>query len=300
MGNDSATALVGALCLFAVARLAQGVTIRRAVGVGAASAAAILTKGSGVAILPLVAIGLLGFSYHHRLSIAVLIKTVTVAGSIVLLALTPWIIFNEAMYGATSGGAALSRLVVPIIGVSPTGFGGVLHLIHTTLYTMFSAEALTGAEAHYRWLWAVVVVSAVAGGLVASLLRARRRETWTQLWLAGSFLLGLLTVAVTVVSQDGAGAALLGRHVNVLLPELFVAVAYGSAALLTAIGGSVALAGVLGVASFVEIPGLLQLPDQYTVGVIGRMAPVIEQSYSNVGVMVDGLVVLPPCPVSYV
>ncbi len=300
VGNDSIMPMMGALCLLSSVHLSEGINPRRAAVAGAAVTAAVLSKGSGVAVVPLMVIGFLALAYRQRVKRRDLLRSTGAIAAVAAVGMIPWILYNEAVYGATSGGAAQTPLVVPIVGASPLGLAGVGHLMHTMLYTLFSAESLTGSESTYRWLWGITAVVAVGGGVMVALLRRRWWESGRAIWLAVSYPLGLLVVAVTVVSQDGIGSAVLGRHVDVLVPELCAVIAYGAGACLTPALGSVALAGVITAASFVEVSAMRAVPQQYTVGLVGDLAPVLEQSYTDGARLTSALVVQPNCPASYV
>jgi hypothetical protein len=282
--NDGIMVALGAVCLLALLRARRGLTTRRAVLFGTTVGLCALGKGTAVQLTPLLAIGLAALYILTGRRRGQFFRWMGVAGVTAVVFIVPWIVFNLHAYHALSGAKPQAALVEPFLGRLPLNLSGAHHLWTLALVSSFVAQLPIAPTltSHYRAAWAVVGLATVSAGTLVAAAFRRWHDAAAELWLGISLPLGLAALIVATMSQGGAGASVVGRHLAALLPVLCLAIAFGSVSVFGRRLGTTVMLIFFVFASSAEIGGqqaLVRL--EYTQPTFGKAAPVIDQSYND-------------------
>lgn len=229
VGNDGATELTFSLtALASVATLRGGLSPARALWLGAALTAALLTKATALLLIPVIALLFLRLKTDGE-SVPSLVRGAGIIVALTLVSTSWWFIRNERLYGevtpvrafrqefsGTSRAAdwlgkpiAVDPLTGELVPSHPMDRLGYLELVATwTARTFFAAYTPPGRKAAlgvpvflppaFYWPYALLVAIAV-GGLLAA---GRRR--WTPLQRSAAWV--LVSLALLVAGAFGAFA----------------------------------------------------------------------------------------------
>lgn len=295
VSNDSLLLVLSLGGLLAAVRASRGLGLRGAAVAGALFGLAVVTKSTAVAMIPIVGIVLVVAMARTRRTVDSL-RFVAVYGVAATLIVAPWVAFNLATYGATSGAEAAEAITGSYQALVPATLDGLRHqLLFARLG--FWETALSVSPLRYG----PIFERGVLGAIVAIALASRRRNNaelaWI-VWLAGTLPLAFLSMMAIVYGIFGGSGSLAGRHLYVALGPLCLAFA---AALVAALGSRwsvVVVLIVLAVAAGREREVThAWLDDTYLADLVDQdTAPVVDQSLADVYVPAEVIDVAPPCP----
>jgi hypothetical protein len=183
----------------------------------------------------------------------------------------------------------------------PLTWTGVQHAAKTAIDSFWIPTQLYHTEPGYQLLWHVTALVGIVGSvLLAASVRRYRSNLWTVASMAVALPLGLEVAAATNV---GATHTIMeARYLNTLLPVVCLLVAWTAIAAAGAQLGTVALVGLLAVASVLEVrPDQAYLHSTYQTARYGSLVPVVNQTYATTIVPAPSISVSDaPCPVQYV
>jgi hypothetical protein len=301
VGNDSVTAVAAALAVTVLLRSGKRLGWRSGAMAGGALTLAFLSKTVAVALVPAAILAVAWFALRRRPPVGAALRWAggAVAAGLVLVA--PWVAFNVRTYHALSGGRVQATLVVPAIGRTPAGWTGFKDIVSSALHTVFTVRSTQHASSILHTGWYLAVLAGAVLALVGAVLPTDDRdrdELARVVWLVVSVPLGLFLLVASVLQQSGPGAAVTGRHLDVLMPFVCILVAYAAVAVLGTRAGSALLLAGLSAAAFLEVPSEnSSVRATYTVGLIGSAAPVVRQTYADRVVAYTEVDATSPCPV---
>ncbi len=295
--NDSLTAVLGLGCLVALAQGRRRLTWPAAVSFGALAALAMLTKGTTLALLPLLGLGIVDLIYLYRARLGQLARWMAAAVGAAAVLFVPWVAWNENRYGALTGSKAHTALTAPTTGYLPFSLHSLDGALHHVWHAAFAAPQLPNSR--YRDVWIVAAAILVLGGLTATALRREWRELCVAGAVTASLPAGALVLVVATLQQTHANAE--ARYLDILLPMFCLMFAWGAVAVFRAHAGTIVLVGFVAAAGILEArPIQRYVSSNYETALYGTAAPVIEQTYATTITTAPSITITPPCPVRYV
>ena len=296
LNND---ALLVPLC---VAALIPLVMARRSLSVwlaltgGLLLGLAVLTKTTGLALVPHLALVLAWVAWRHRNRPAAVLRFIAVFGVAALATMVPWILFNLDAYGALAPADTIAGLTGGLQNNIPFTPSGLLQQLALARRGFFNAAVLPMAEYYSRPV-ELAVAGALLVGTAVGLGKGLFAETRAVLWLAAAFP-GAFLVELAIVYGvfDGVGS-IVGRHLYSALVPICILAAAG---LVIAFGRRLAMLCLLALAVVLLWREASLTPSYvdgaFVQGNIGQLTPVVD--YSRAEFLTPGptIAVIPPCP----
>jgi hypothetical protein len=297
LANDSVTGTAAAATLLVVLRARNDLRPRRAFLCGLSVGLLLLLKTTAIALVPALAIAMAWYLWVHRPPLRTTLWWFASAALGGLVVILPWLAFNLHAYGALSGGKAQAAIVVPVIGRMRPGWAGVQLMMSHVVHSLFIVPTSAKDSVLLQHGWYVTGSICAGAGILGAAIARYWDELLVVLWLLVSLPLGLLLLAVSVLSESGPGASLTARHLDVLVPLFAIMVGYGAVALIGSRLGAAALLSWLVAASFLEKAADRQfVANYYTFGIIGHSVPVVTQTYADALGEVQDVRATTPCP----
>lgn len=298
--NDALVVPLAGAALLAFCRSARrGLDTFGAVVTGGLVGLGLATKSNMVALVPLVGIGAAGAALLGRAAWRRLWRWGAVAGGTAAVVVSPWVAWNVSRYGALSAAEEVDEITGPLqpeLGFSLDGLRE--HLVGSTV-GFWDFQAVGHRLDRYAVTMTTAAAVLVVAGLAVSAVRRRQRDAALLGWLGSSYAVTLATMLAVIYGVFAGRSSTVGRHMYPALVAVVVAVAAAAFVAGGRWGGWGVLAVVANLALAAEAPLVDRMVDLvYADSVIGRLAPVVDQSWGEGLAVVPSVVVSPPCPVS--
>lgn len=295
--NDSAAVALALASLLTLLRALDDRGSLRGVAIaGLVLGAAILTKGTVLVVAPVMLVVVVTWIRDVRPSAGRIARMLVTYSALAAIVLAPWLIWNLATYGATSGVAEVIRVLPP----STTTF--TIDRLGTDVagsqWGMWANQLLSGGATAALWLGSIVATSLAA--LVVATRRGQRDVAFGVAVCLGSLPTAIIVLEVVNYTLMRGGGAPIGRHLLPVAPILLVGLA-GSLATVVGPRWLVAVAGsILCTALVLEMVATVDLfARSYERAVIDEaFVPVDDQGWSDAIELVATVTVDPPCPVA--
>ena len=295
--NDALVVPLAAATLLAFARSAgRGLDRFGAALTGGLVGLGLATKSNMVALVPLIGMGAVAVAVGRRVPWQRVLSWAAVAGLAAAAAVAPWAAWNLSRYGALSASEEVDRITGPMQPDVPFGVDGVReHLVGSTV-GFWDFQAVGSRLGRYAVTVTIAASVVLVAGIAAALVRRRLRDAAVLGWLGISYAVVLATMLAVIYGVFAGRSSTVGRHMYPALVAVVVAVV-AAAFLIGRRVGWVALAAVASVALAAEpamVDRMVELT--YTNNVIGRLTPVVDQSYGDRVSEAPSFTVESPCP----
>lgn len=302
VNNDALVVPIAVATLIPVARAWRGLTDAQAVGGGVLFGLAMLTKPTSLPLAAMVGLVLLGLLVTRRETLGQIIRWGLIFGAVAFAVFLPYLAWNVYHYGALTASEEVNAITGPVQGKSPLSIEALrAHLRNArTGFFEFQPWSLGPDNGYVRLLERASVVALVAGCAVA-LWRRRWGEGVALAWLGLAFPLAFAAkMAMTYGLLDSVGSVV-GRHLYAALVPTCIVIVGGAVIALGPRWGTVGVLLVLALALGAERDVTMRYVDAaYTWGVVGDMAPVVDQSWNDEYVSGSMVQAIPPCPVKVI
>ena len=296
--NDALVVPLAGAALLAFCRSARrGFDLSGAALTGGLVGLGLATKSNMVALVPLVGVAAVAVTVVGRKSWRTLLRWVAVAGATTAAAVAPWLAWNLSRYGSPSASEEVDAITGPLQPVIPRGLAGVReHLIGSTV-GFWDFQAVGHRLGRYTVTMTAATAVLLAGGLAYAMARRLRRDAAVLVWLGSAYAVTAATMVAFIYGVFGGRSSTVGRHMYVALVALVVAVCAAAFVAGRRWAGWLALGVVANLALSVE-PGMVRrmVALTYTDALVGRLAPVVDQSWGEGLVSASSIAVTPPCP----
>lgn len=297
VSNDALVVpLAGAVLLAVATARRTGLTTRNALVTGALLGVGFCTKSQMVALFPLVAMAAAGIAVIRRDRWARLFRWGAVAAVTSAVVSVPWLVWNLATYASLSASDEVDKITGALQPHYPLSLEGIrLHLASAS-NSFWDYQLVSQALGRYMWTLSLSALVLVVVAVAVSAVRRRKGDVVALAWLASSWFVTLAMMLVVIYGVFGGKSSVVGRH---LYPSL-VAVVVAVAAAAFIVGGRWAgwamLLLLANLALTFEQPTVRSRIDHdYAEGVIGDLAPVVDQSWGEGLVVPTTVEVSPPC-----
>ena len=298
--NDAlATTLATAALVPLAVMFRHGPSRRSAVIAGACIGFGVLSKSNVAGLALVAAVLVLGRAVATR-QWRLHAVWLAICGAVVAMLYAPWAALNLVRYGEFSGAAAEDEATGSLLPAYPLNLRGIGHHASTAVSGLVDLALAADPDKRTARLFAVGVAVVVIGGIAASLVNRRRRHVATIAWLAAVPACIFVTMLVVVYGPFHGRSQIVGRHLLPGLPALMLAASAGAFALLrswAATAWAVMVVALLG-AERADVHRYFDAV--YGDGVIGDLAPAIEQSYAEDVGRVSAVTLRSPCPIEAV
>lgn len=302
INNDALMIPISTAALIPMAQMPRGLTMKQASLGGTLFGLAFLTKGTTLALAPLLGLMLAIVVLQRREPLSKVFRWTILYGAVAGAVVAPYFLWNLLTYGALSASEQVLAITGPVQGYLP--FTAEAIRIHWTIartgfweYQLYSPGPNSYTDV-FEW-------AAIAAFLIGAAVAAFRRDLLGLLmlvWLGAAFPLAFLTkLAMTYALFEGVGSGV-GRHMYVALAPLCILIAAGFIRPFGARWGSIALVAIAAIALGRE-PGQIQryVDVAYASGIIdGNLVPAAEQTWNDGYTAAEGVRFDPPCPVEVV
>ena len=296
--NDALVVPLAGATLLAVATSRRtGLTLRNGLVTGLLVGLCLVTKSNlvGLGLVVLAAAVVVALVRGERM--VQLVRWAAAAGGAAVVMGLPWLVWNVAHYGALSATEEVDKITGPLQPHFPFGLEGLrLHLVGAST-GFWDFQVVADTLGRYMWTWSVAALALLAAGVGVALWRRRTGEAAVLAWLASTWFVTLAVMIVVIYGLFDGRSSVVGRH---LYPGLVAAVVLVAAAAFSVAGrrgGWVVLLVVVNLALTFEQPLVdARIDRDYTAGIIGELAPVIDQSWGEGLVAAASVRVSPPCP----
>lgn len=299
--NDALVVPLGGAALLAFCRAAgNGFRTGGALLTGTLVGLGLVTKSNMVALVPIIGLGAVGLAIARGIRWATLARWTLVTGLTAAAVMSPWLAWNLATYGATSAAEEVDKITGPLQPDFPFTLEGVReHLVGSTI-GFWDFQVAGERVGRYMVTMSVAAAAVLVAGLAVCLARRRRRDAAVLGWLASSYALTAATMIAVIYGVFAGRSSTVGRHMYPALIAVVIAVAAAAfAAGGRRWGGWIVLAVVATVGLHAEVPMVRRMVElTYTDAVVGRLTPVVDQSYGEGLVAAPSLRMRPPCPAS--
>jgi hypothetical protein len=299
--NDVLVMVFGLCALLALQHARRRPSWQAGVLLGASVGLAVLTKGTSLALVPLLVLWSVSVLWVHRDRVGAVIRWLLSAVVTAAVVVTPWLGSNLATYHHLTGASAHQKLRSQINPYVPFTWAGVQHAAKTAIDSFWIPTQLYPTEPSYQLLWHVTVLVGIVGSvLLAAAVPRYRKNLWTVGSMAVALPLGL--EAAAAMNVGATHTIMEARYLNVLLPVACLLVAWTAVAAAGAHVGTVALVGLLAAASVAEVrQDQTYLRSTYQTARYASLVPVVDQTYATTIVPTPSISVSnAPCPVDYV
>ena len=255
------------------------------------------TKSNMVALVPLVGLGAAGAVVLGRVRWSGVVRWAVTAGATAAAVVVPWVAWNVATYGALSASEQVDMITGPMQPDFPFGLEGIRqHLVGSTV-GFWDFQLVGHRLDRYMVTVSVAAVTILVAGVVVSLVSGERRRAGVLAWLGSSYAVTAATMIAVIYGVFGGHSSTVGRHMYPALAAAAVAVAGAAFAAGRRYGGWLALAVLANLALAAEPPLVQRMVDlTYANATIGRLAPVVDQTWGEGLVAAQAVSVDPPCP----
>lgn len=299
--NDALVVPLGGAALLAFCRSARnGFGNGGALLTGALVGLGLVTKSNMVALVPVIGLGAVGVAVARRVRWVTLARWAGVTGLTAAAVTAPWLAWNLATYGATSAADEVDEITGPLQPDFPLTLDGLReHLVGSTV-GFWDFQVAGERVGRYMVTMSIAAAAVLVAGIGVSLARRRRRDTAVLGWLASSYALTVATMIAVIYGVFAGRSSTVGRHMYPALIAVVIAVAAAAfAAAGRRWGGWIVLAVVTTLGLAAEPPMVRRMVElTYTDAVVGRLTPVVDQSYGEGLVAARSLRMEPPCPAS--
>ena len=296
--NDALVVPVGGALLLAVARARRtGLTVTNAVVTGLLVGLALATKSNMVPVALLAAAAAGAIAVVRREPWTRLVRWAAAAGGAAVAVALPWLAWNLAKYGALSASDEVDMITGPLQPHYPFGLEGVRRHVSGAVTGYWDAQLVADTLGRYMWTLSSAAAALLVAGVGAALWRRRAGEAARLAWLASPWFATVAFMVVLIYALFEGRSSVVGRH---LYPALVASVVLIAAAAFIAFGrrlGWVVLLVIANLALTFEQPLVDKRVDRdYTAGLLGGLAPVVDQSWGEGLVAASSVRVTPPCP----
>jgi hypothetical protein len=279
--NDALVMTFATAALWLTARTwNRGYQAGNAALVGAAVGLAVLSKTTGLVLVPLVALGALGPLWTRGAVGRRYFAWGFQAGGVAAALVIPWLLWNRATYGAWSASDAVDKITGPLQPPIPRTLDGVVTHLKSAVQAFWGAQLAVIRIGHYAEFWTLAgAVILLAAAVVLVRRRKPTRDALAIAWMAGAVPLALLTMIGIIAVVFGGSSSVVGRHLYPALPALAIALVAG---LVTVVGRRIA---VVALALLIAVGFTLERADTdryvrgtYTRGVELGLTPVVGQN----------------------
>lgn len=298
VSNDALVVpLAGAVLLAVATARRTGLTTRHAVLTGALLGAGFCTKSQMVALFPLVAVAAVGIASVRRDRLARLFRWGSVAGVSSAIVSLPWLVWNKATYGSFSASDEVDKITGPLQPQYPLSMEGVRRHVASASNSFWDYQLVSHTLGRYMWTLSLSALALVVTAVVVSAVRRRRGEALALAWLGSSWFVTLAMMLLVIYGVFGGKSSVVGRHLYPSLVAVVVAVAAAAFILGGRWAGWAMLLLLANAALTFEQPLVrARIDHDYAQGVIGDLAPVVDQSWGEGLVVPTTVDVTPPCP----
>lgn len=295
--NDALVVPLAGAALLSFCRSARhGLDDLGAVLTGALVGLALATKSNMVALVPLIGLGAAGVVVVQRVPWRRLARWTGITGATAALTVSPWAAWNLFQYGSLSASEEVDKITGPMQPDHPFSLDGLReHLVGSTV-GFWDFQLVGHRLDRYMVTVSIAACAVVVAGIVASMVRRRRRDTAVLGWLGSSYAVTAATMIAVIYGVFAGRSSTVGRHMYPALIAVVVAVAGAAFVAGRRWGGWLALAVVANLALSAEPPLVSRMVElTYANSVIGRLAPVVDQSWGEGLVMASSIMMEPPC-----
>lgn len=295
--NDALVVPLGAAVLLAAARLRRtGFTGWNGLATGALLGAGLATKSNMVALFPLVGAWALGVAWTGRERWRPFLRWCGAAAAGGAATAGPWFAWNLVQYGSLNADEEVDRITGPLQPDIPHTFAGLRRHIRDATGGFWDSQLAGRQLGRYMWVASLVAVTLLVAAVAVSLARRRRQEAAALTWLGSAVFVAVGTMLLVIFVVFGGDSSVVGRHLYPALVATVVAVA-ASAFVVAGRAGWVVLAALAALMTTFEVDTVRRQVDLvYVDGLIGRLAPVVEQTWAVGRVNTPVVRVTPPCP----
>ncbi|HUR77268.1 MAG TPA: hypothetical protein VMZ22_04915 [Acidimicrobiales bacterium] len=285
--NDAMVMTVSTAALWLTARTwNRGYRSGSAVAVGATVGAAVLSKSTGLALVPMVALGALGPLWTRGAVARRYLAWGFQCGGAATAVVVPWLLWNRATYSAWSASDAVDKITGPLQPPIPRTLDGVVTHLKSAVQAFWGAQLSVTRIGHHAVFFTLAGAAVL---LVAALVHLRRwrptRDALAIAWMAAAVPVALLTMIGIIAGVFGGSSSVVGRHLYPALPALGIAIVAGLVTVLGRRVGLVALALLIAVGLTLERADTNRYVNgTYTRGVELGLTPVAGQSRGDAAV----------------
>ena len=296
--NDALVVPVAGAVLVAAARLRdRGFTGWGGAVTGALLGLGLATKSNMIALFPLVGVWALGVARARRVPWATVLRWGAAAGCAAMVVAGPWLAWNLAQYGALSADRQVDRITGPLQPDIPRTFAGLRRHLHDATTGFWDSQLAGRPAGRYMWVLSLAGAALVLGAGAISLVRRRRRDLAALSWLGSAVFVTVGAMLFVIFVVFSGRSSVVGRHLYPALVATVVVVAAAAFMVAGRRGGWVVVLVLGALTTTFEIDTVHRhLAQVYTSGVIGRLAPVVEQTWATGLVDTPSVRMTPGCP----
>lgn len=296
--NDALVVPLSGVVLLAAARLRRiGFTGRNGLAVGGLLGLGLATKSNMIALFPLVGLWAVGVACTGRVAWSKLWRWGFAAGVAALCTAGPWLAWNLTQYGSFSADKEVDRITGPLQPHIPRTFAGLRRHLRDASAGFWDSQLAGRPLGRYTWLVSLVAVGLLATAVALLSVRRRRAEATALLWLGSAVFVTLGAMLGVIVVVFAGRSSVVGRHLYPALVATVVMLAASAFIVAGRRGGWLILAVIAALTTTFEVDTVRRHVDQvYADGIIGDLAPVVEQTWAVGRVNTPVVRVSPPCP----
>lgn len=295
--NDALVVPLAAGALLAAARVRRtGFTGWNGLATGALLGAGLATKSNMIALFPLVGVWALCVARSRRTSVTSFLRWCAAAAAGGVATAGPWLAWNLAQYGSLSADEEVDRITGPLQPDIPHTFAGLRRHLRDATAGFWDSQLAGRQLGRYMWVVSLAGAALLAAAVVVSLVRRRRQEAAALVWFGSAVFVAVATMLVVIFVVFGGNSSVVGRHLYPALVATVVVVAASAFVVAGPRGGWVVLAAIAAFMTTFEVDTVRRQVDLvYVDGLIGRLAPVVEQTWAVGRVNTPLVRVTPPC-----
>lgn len=295
--NDALVVPLAAAVLLAAARVRRtGFTGWNGLATGALLGLGLATKSNLIALFPLVGVWALGVAVACRADWRTVVRWGLAAGGAAAAMSGPWLAWNLAQYSSLGADQEVDRITGPLQPHIPRTLAGLRRHMRDATAGFWDSQLAGRVAGRSTWVVSVVGLGLVVAGVVVSLVRRRRQDAAALAWLGATVFVTLGAMLFVIFVVFAGRSSVVGRHLYPALVPTVVAVAAGAFVVAGRRAGWLLLVALAAATATFEVDTVHRQIDQvYTDGVIGRLAPVVEQTWSVGLVNTPTVRVTPPC-----
>lgn len=291
--------LAGAILLAVVSCRRNGFGLRNAVLTGGLVGLGLVTKSNMLGIALLVAVGAGGIAVVRREPLARFVRWAAAGGATAAVVTLPWLAWNLANYGALSATEEVDKITGPLQPHFPFSLGGLRLHLQSASVGYWDFQVVADTLGRYMWLWTGASLALLVTAVGTVLWRRRPREAVALGWLTSSWFVTLALMLIVIYGLFGGKSSVVGRHLYPGLVASVVVIAAAAFIVAGRWGGWAVLLVLVNLALTFEQPLVdARIDRDYTDGIIGPLAPVVDQSWGEGLVAASSVRVSPPCPAS--
>ena len=295
--NDALVVPVAAAALLVAARVRRtGFTGWNGLAAGALLGLGLATKSNMIALFPLVGAWAFGVALVRKETWRTVVRWAVAVGGAAVAVAGPWLVWNLAHYGSFGADEEVDRITGPLQPHIPRTWAGLRRHLRDATAGLWDSQLAGRPLGRYMWVVSVVGLALLMAAVAVSLIRRRRQDAAAVAWLGAAVFVTLGAMLFVIFVVFAGRSSVVGRH---LYPGLVAAVVAIAAAAFVVAGrraGWLFLLTLAALTTTFEIDTVHRQIDQvYTDGVIGRLAPVVEQTWAVGRVNTPSVLVDPPC-----